>query len=463
MVYKRQSVEYKEKVVKALLDSEPFQAIVERHGFTDGMVRLWARSVVKEYMFSVIEAEGDNPAELKIDSVPVESLLLEFQRKRKERKRHGSYQFKPERYPLEPGCYLMKDQHGEVIYVGKAKSLRNRLSSYFQRTLDWKKTELLVGEIADIEIIIVNNESEALFLENNLIKLHQPRYNRRLLDDDSGYAYIVLTGEELPRLAFYRKGRVNPDLRGVSGLEGEKRFGPFLNAQLLLDIAMENFKLRTCAGKTRPKSVCLTYHLGKCSGICQGYTTPEEYWEGVRGAEAFLAYKPGDRINEMKRQMLECAERLEFEKAARLKKQITALQSTLEKQIVERDIKHNQDVVYFGNGQALITNIEGGMIKNMRMLEVGGRGEDQNRVYEEFLVHYFAENCPDELIVNCLSEPARVEKVLSLANGHKVKITLPKKGVKHDLLKLCERNYQYRALECAIEEEISDEDGIGLN
>ena len=558
MVYRRQSSQYRENLIQTLLKTEEFQAIVARHGFTEGFVKLWAKKALKEYpLFTVVVEKGDNAesgadiiqsdggimqsgagvvqsdagimqgdgslaqsagegnfSQIKIDGVPVEKLMLEYQQQRKQRVKRGTFHYDAKRYPTEPGCYLMKDADGVVIYVGKAKNLRNRLSSYFQRTLDWKKTELLVEEIADIEIIIVNNESESLFLENNLIKLHQPKYNRRLLEEDSGYAYIVLTGEEFPRLAFYRKGRTNPELEGVKGKPGEKRFGPFLNAQLLLDIAMENFKLRTC--RTMPKSVCLSYHLKKCSGICQSYVDPQEYRQCVREAEAFLSYKPGERISEMKRQMLEYAENLQFERAQKLKQQIESLQSTLEKQVVERDIHHNQDIVYFGESKVLVTNIECGMIINMRMFELALElstednspdqpstdrfladnfspdrcsndrystesgsshtdSSDQNsrensldtlgqHVYkqrcEEFLVRHYGETCPSEIILNYLPEDAcsRVEKVLALVRRSKVQLTLPKKGIKHDLLKLAEKNYLYRTFGLPTPETSTDQE-----
>lgn len=450
MVRHKYSREEKEQLLQVVMETPEFQRIVARMGMTDGAVRVWARSVVKGYAMYNLVLDETHPSQLQIDGVPVERMLAEFQQRRKQSL--SPFHFVASRYPEAPGCYLMKDRAGEVIYVGKAKNLRNRLSSYFQRSIDWKKTELLVGEISDIEIIIVNNEPESLFLENNLIKLYQPKYNRSLMREDSGYAYIVLTQERYPRLAFYRKGRVNRDLGGSIADLKEKRFGPFLNAELLLQIASENFQLRTC--KTLEKRVCLSYHLKRCSGICEHLVTDEEYEQAVQKVITFFSYRPEERIQEMRRQMVEYAEGLEFERAQKIKEQIRLLENTLEKQIVDRDVEVDQDVIYFGVDKVLVTEIMSGMVRNMQMYDLD-RCEGDEMACEQWLVARYGTASPDELIVNHLAEPARVEKVLTLTNGRKVKITVPKKGVKADLVKLCERNYRYRVegmSACAAEE-----------
>lgn len=444
MVRRKYRKDEKEQLLRVMMETPGFQAIVKELGMSEGALRLWARRMIKEYaMYNLVFDESGSPG-LQIDGVPVEELLALFQQRRK--KSYGSFHFTAGRYPEEPGCYLMKDRDGAVIYVGKAKNLRNRLSSYFQRSIDWKKTELLVGEIDDIEIIIVNNEPEALFLENNLIKLYRPKYNRSLMRDDTGYAYIVLTKEQYPRLTFYRKGKVNRELAGFGEDEQEKRFGPFLNAELLLQIASENFKLRTC--RTLEKRVCLSYHLKRCSGICERLISDEEYDRAVKKVTAFLSYRPEERIQEMERQMMEYAETLQFERAQKIKVQIRSLQSTLKKQIVERDVEYDQDVVYFGAEKALVTEIASGMIRNLRLYPLDLR-DGYDAACEWFLVTRYGTAGPDEIIVNRLAEPERMERALSLTNGRKVKVTLPKKGLKADLIRLCERNYYYRVEETA--------------
>lgn len=448
MVRRKYSLKEKQQLLQTLMDTPSFQTMVKRLEMTDGAVRNWARSVVKEYAMYNLIFDETHLSVPQIDGVPVEQMLIDFQHRKK--KQLSAFHYVPSRYPEEPGCYLMKDRTGEVIYVGKAKNLRNRLNSYFQRTIDWKKTELLVGEIADIEIIIVNNEPESLYLENNLIKMYRPKYNRSLMQDDTGYAYIVLTKEKYPRVAFYRKGRVNRELAGLKEEDQEKRFGPFLNAPLLLQIVSENFQLRTC--RTLEKRVCLSYHLKRCSGICEQLISDEAYERAVQKVVAFLSYRPEERINEMRRQMMECAEVLEFEKAQKIKEQIRSLEYTLEKQIVERDVEYDQDVIYFGAEKVLVTEIMSGMIRNLQIFPL-----ELERGYEvaceEFLISRYGAAGPDELIINRLTEPERMEKTLSLTNGRKVKVTVPKKGLKADLIRLCERNYRYRVEELELAKE----------
>ena len=176
------------------------------------------------------------------------------------------FSFDAKRYPTAPGCYLMKDGAGRILYIGKAKSLRHRLSSYFRTTLRERRTRQLVSRIAEIEVILVHSEIEALVLENNLIKQHQPRYNRLLRAEDSGYTYIVLTDEPYPRFAPFRKFR--PNL--VLGDEAEaRRFGPYLSSHyrdILLEYVNAAFQLRTC--QPLGARLCLRFHMHKCSGIC---------------------------------------------------------------------------------------------------------------------------------------------------------------------------------------------------
>jgi excinuclease ABC subunit C len=353
-----------------------------------------------------------------------------------------SFIFDPKRYPTQPGCYLMKDYGGKVIYVGKANNLRHRLASYFQPRQKNRRTKRLIARIGDIEIILVNNETESLILENNLIKLHKPRFNRSLMREDTGYPYIVLTAEDFPRFVPYRKNHVNKELARVKG--AEKRFGPYINRRFrdaLLAFVIENFQLRTC--HPMPKKVCLSYHLGLCSGICEQKISAAQYVADVERAVAFLSRQQTDLIRQMKNQMWEHAENLEFEKAQRIRDQVEVLESALEKQIVERDVKHDQDVIYFGEDKALVTSIKCGILQRLRLFDLelaSGYGE----VGEHFLLTHYTRNSPSELIINCLSNPAEIEARLTVANRYPVKITLPEGGVKYELLQLCKQNYDYR-------------------
>jgi excinuclease ABC subunit C len=365
--------------------------------------------------------------------------------------KRAPFSFEPGRYPTSPGCYLMKDAGHAVIYVGKAKNLRRRLSSYFSRAAHGKARRL-AARVRDIEVILVNNETESLVLENNLIKRHKPAYNVMLTRDGSGYAYIMLTGEEFPRFVIYRKGRANKALDGIKEVTAPRRFGPFVSRRFrdaLLTFVNEYFGLRVC--KPLPRRVCLRYDMGKCSGICAHLVTAEAYNAAVRRAVALLTCHAGDIVTELKRQMAAHAERLEFEKAQKLRDQIRALEASLEKQIVDRDVAHDQDAVFFGDGKVMVARIEAGAIRDASLFDLEmPEGGDAELARRNFLVDFYCRpaqriQAGKELIINHLDDPQAAVAALADACGQRVRITLPKRGAKRDLLKLCEQNYQYRA------------------
>lgn len=343
--------------------------------------------------------------------------------------------FEPARYPSKPGCYLMRDASGTILYVGKAKHLRRRLASYFgNRPQDWKTREL-VKHVASIEVIIVNNETESLILENNLIKLHKPPYNRMLVPDDTGYFYIALTDEALPRLVPYRKHRIN---KPMGDSEAERRFGPYLNRRFrdtLLTYVMDTHQLRNC--NPLPKRVCLRYHLGTCGGVCEGYVSAEDYADAVKRAIVFLSRSHTDVLRQMEQQLKTCMDVLEFERAQRLKAHIDALRSALQRQIVERDVSYDQDVVYFGEDGVCVTEIRRGAVLGVEFIAM-----DVSR--EAFFATRYARESPKELIVNELPDVTGVAEALRASNGCKISVTVPKRGVKVALLRLCEQNYAYR-------------------
>lgn len=208
-----------------------------------------------------------------------------------------SFEFQAGLYPERPGCYIMKkNSEGRILYVGKSINLRSRLRSYFQQRQTRKRMVQLVREIAVIEIVLVNNEAESLLLENNLIKIHKPPYNRALKRDNSGYAYLQLTSERLPRLdVFYRDRREGADRIGSAGekrqpKEQGHRFGPYRSSRFrneVLEFVTDHFRLRTCTNM--PKRACLLYHIGKCSGVCEGLISEAEYREDAGQAAALLA------------------------------------------------------------------------------------------------------------------------------------------------------------------------------
>jgi excinuclease ABC subunit C len=313
----------------------------------------------------------------------------------------------------------------------------------------------LAARVRDIEVIIVNNETESLVLENNLIKRYRPAYNVMLVRQSSGYAYILLTGERVPRFVMYRKNRFNKSLDNIEQVIAPRRFGPFVSRRFrdaLLDFVNEYFGLRVC--KPMPNRVCLRYHLGRCSGICEGLVSAEDYADAVREAVALLSYHSDDLIAELKERMLAHADRLEFEKAQKLRDQIRALEATLEKQIVDRDVDHDQDVVVFGTSKVMVAHVEAGAVREAGLFDLDA-STDYAQACRSFLITHYGtresrgggpeDSCiPAELIVNQLDDVPMVTQSLAQACGRRIKITLPKRGAKRDLLKLCEQNYRYR-------------------
>lgn len=339
----------------------------------------------------------------------------------------------------------MKDAGGRVIYVGKAKNLRRRLSSYFRpnqrrRTRRDYRMDRLVAAVAAIDVILVNNEMESLVLENNLIKHHHPRFNRMLMPDDTGYHYIVLTGEPLPRLLPYRKQRIN---KALSGKEVEQRLGPYLSRESrdgLLTYVADHFGLRTC--QPLGTRVCLRYHLGACGGVCERRVSVEEYAAAVQAALAFLARPNADLVADMRAEMAACAERLEFERAQRIKEQMLALEATLQPQIVERDVDYDQDVVYFGPAEArraLVATLRKGALLAVALCPL-----DATVVYpqacRDFLLARYARSGPEEVLCNAPEDVLAALESL----GDKRQVRVPIVGIEQKLLELCSLNYEYR-------------------
>jgi len=331
----------------------------------------------------------------------------------------------------------MKDVKGRVIYVGKAKNLRRRLASYFQPHWKDRKTFWMVAHIADIEVILVTSETESLVLENNLIKRYKPRYNRMLMDDESGYAYVVLTSEPIPRFLPYRKRRYNKALEGLDETDLEKSFGPFLGNRYrdaVLQFVTERYQIRTC--NKLPKKVCLRYHMHMCSGICASMVTAEEYARAVEQAAAFINDQHSDVIQQMKTAMWDWAEKMEFERAQLIRDQVAVLESVLVNQIVEIEVDYDQDVIYFGESKALVAEIKRGILRGMGLYSLTAEDGSGLDPCERFFLERYAHSSPTELITN----RAGIEKL----NGLGLKIILPGQGVEKALLDLCQLNYEYR-------------------
>ena len=361
------------------------------------------------------------------------------------------FEFEHKRYPVTPGCYLMKDVRGRVIYVGKAKDLRKRLASYFNAGRKERRTRRLVERICDIEVILVNSEVESLILENNLIKRYKPRFNVLLKADDEGYPYIALTNEPFPRFVPFKKQRMNWALEGMGPGAVKRLFGPYPSWRFrttLLDYVNETFLLRTC--HPLPEYACLLLHMHKCSAPCEALITAEAYGLAVKRAVSFLSHPPALTVREMRARMWAHAERMEFERAARIREQITVMQRAMSLQLVERDVKHDQDVIWFGaDGQALVLSYTCGTLLGVELVQT--RDSRPQFLKDRYIRDVRdRDHAPGELIVNELSGPDSasgaedLSALLGRLTGVALKITVPKSGVSMALLKLAERNYAYR-------------------
>ena len=252
--------------------------------------------------------------------------------------------------PHNPGCYLMKDKNGCIIYVGKSKNLKNRLSSYFKQS-HTGKTMMLVRDIYEFEYILTNSEVESLLLELNLIKKYTPKYNI-LYKDDKSYPYIELTNEAYPRLVIVR----NPNLRRGGN---RKLFGPYPNvgaAKKVVEILNRLYPLRKC--KNLPKKECLYYHIGECLGYCINKVNPEVIKQMKDEIISFFNGNSEIVISKLEEKMQACSEKLQFEKALEYREILDYIKITLEKQKVELDDHYDRDVIgYYEEDNYLSINI----------------------------------------------------------------------------------------------------------
>ncbi len=362
----------------------------------------------------------------------------------------SDFLFRPSDYPARPGCYLMKDGRSRVIYVGKAKSLRHRLSSYFQPALRDRKARRMIACVRSIEIIIVNNEYESLVLENNLIKRYKPRFNRILKKETSGYFYIQLTGEKYPRFLRYRKNRYVKAVQGLQEPNESVTFGPYLRSrhrETLLEYINDNYRLRTC--KPLGHQVCLRFHLGRCSGICERRVSDADYIGQVAQAAAFLSRSQEGIVAQMRERMSEYAAHLRYEQAQKVRDQIAAMEEGLQKQIVEANTAHDQDVLYFGADYLLTAHIRRGVMQGLswRRLPAGAAGMTGPERHCRFILSHYASDSPDELITNLAAAPADLTALacqLSSSNRRTIRVTAPRQGLAADLLQLCRRNFEHR-------------------
>jgi excinuclease ABC subunit C len=331
--------------------------------------------------------------------------------------------------PALPGCYLMKDRHGTIIYVGKAKKLKNRVRSYFTGTHD-TKTQRLVSEIEDIEYIVTSSDIEALILEMNLIKKHSPKYNV-LLKDDKSYPYIKLTNERHPRLIITRKVKK----------ETGKYFGPYPNAQAanetkkLLD---RLYPLRKC--RVLPDRVCLYYHLGQCLAPCVNEVSQETYRELTNEITRFLNGGYIHVKKELEKKMYEASENLEFERAKEYRDQISHIETVMEKQTIISADFTDRDVFGFwiDKGWMCVQVFfirQGKLIeRDVSLFPVYGEQEEEFLTYLGQFYLQPQHFTPKEILVPHSVDAELAEQLIG------AKVLKPKRGLKKDLVELAQKN-----------------------
>ena len=332
--------------------------------------------------------------------------------------------------PHTPGCYLFSDAGGTILYVGKAKDLRKRVTSYFQKNDHDRKTKNLVALIASVDLMVTHTETEALLLENNLIKKHQPKYNIDL-KDAKRYAYIEITREPFPRIGIARQTRS----------EAADYFGPFVSAaerDAILRVIKRVFFLRSC--RKLPGRACLRYHLASCSGPCVGAVSAEDYRVQVDRVSALLRGKSSELLDQLRAEMAAYSGRQEFEKALVLRNQIAAIERLGERQQVERPKEADQDVIAYtiagDRVYLMVFSVEKGLLSGKQEYSF----DYHDDFFEEFLVLYYADRTPpQELVIPC-EVGSGLAGYLSERKGRSVQVTVPKIGEKKKLIELVEKN-----------------------
>lgn len=348
--------------------------------------------------------------------------------------------------PSLPGCYIYYNKDNEIIYVGKAKILKRRVMSYFNKKHhDSVKVQVLVSQIERLEYIITNTEVEALILESHLIKKHKPRYNI-LLKDDKKYPYFLITDEDFPRIQVVRKKNMNP--------EKGRYYGPYTDVRAMystLDFLKKIFPLKQCKNPKFKDRPCLYYHIGRCMAPCQNMVSSEDYKALVRQAELFLSGKQSELMEQLKAQMEKFAAAEQFEKAARLRDSYMDLKKTLEKQkVVYENTKLNEDIISLlaedGIFAIVILMVREGRLIDKKDFVYEVEDEDRTEFFATFFKEYYNTltlGYPDKIVSNELEkvgEKELYEEWLEILAKKKVKISYGKSAQGKELQMLADKN-----------------------
>ena len=345
--------------------------------------------------------------------------------------------------PMEPGVYLMRDRRGEIIYVGKAKKLKNRVTSYFRGVEHHlPKVYRMVEQVQDFDYIVTDSEFEALVLECSLIKLHSPKYNI-LLKDDKGYHYVCVTKEPYPRIK----------LAMQKADDGNEYIGPFVSSMVVkqtVEEANRVFLLPTCRrkfpedfGKERP---CLNFHIHQCMGVCRGKITPEAYREVLEEALQFIRSGGVQSVEVLTERMQQAAEALDFERAARYRDRISAIRRITEQQKVIEFPHESLDVLGWVQGEDKIycslLVLREGRLRDKKDFSFDCMAEPEE-IVTEFLLSYYmqAEAAPAEVFLDReLPDRALLEQLLREHRGKKIQFTVPQRGESRKLCQIAQNN-----------------------
>jgi len=349
--------------------------------------------------------------------------------------------------PALPGVYQFLNKNGKVIYIGKAKNLKNRVRSYFQENPGSAKTVVMVSKVEDLQLVVTDSELEALILENNLIKELKPRYNVNLKDDKS-FPFIKVTNELFPRIYPTRKV-IN---------DGSKYFGPYTDVRSMrgsLRMINQIFKIRSCKLDLTEKSIadkkfkiCLDYHIKKCDGPCENLITAKAYNEMVDEVIKLLKGKTDDLIKDLKIRMQNAVENLAFEKAAELRDKIDHLNSISSKQKIVNDDDEDRDIFAIAfegkDSTCAVFNIRSGKLIGKKQLKLAIEdGEELAIIYSAAIKFYYGDQVeiPREIIVEITPEDSdALTDWLRMKSNRKTKIFVPQRGDLKSLVKMCKEN-----------------------
>ncbi len=376
-----------------------------------------------------------------------------------------SLQQKLDNLPKNPGVYQFKNADGKIIYIGKAKNLRNRVRSYFMdRGYRDPKLDVLISKIVDLEIVVTDSEVEALLLENNLIKEYAPRYNVRLKDDKS-YPYIVVTNEPYPRV--FPTRRIHRD--------GSKYFGPYTDVRAMhsmLRAIRSIFPIRSCdyvideqVIEKKKIKVCLDYHIKKCQGPCEGLVSHQDYTTMIEQVKQLLKGKTRTLQQILEEEMERFASSLEFEKAAEVRNRLQGLMKYQEKQKVAMSDFVDRDIISVASQEHDAVGVifrvrDGKIIGKQHFVFTGAEFESENEITEHLLQRYYNEtdDIPSEIFIPLELEDAdAIAQWIGDKSFQKVEIVVPKIGDKAKLVRMCQTNAKYLLDEILIQKSKVDD------